>query len=259
MNSKPRVLITGAAGKVGTALWKAWEAEDRFKMTLTDCRPIEGAHSRCERGDLGDYQFVKNLGRDQDVLVHLSYVPEKNVGEDTRELTDIGINMRLFQLAQEAGIKKIVFASTNHVTGWNEHLSNPALFSTTDQIRPDGWYAAMKGMAEVAGRHLVNSEGMRFISIRIGSFTGQSEVDCLRYCSTLLTPRDAVQLFELAVEYEGPERFLITYGASNNIDDDFRGFLDISPAIEELGYQPQDHIAVERHRFLGLRHKPDQA
>ena len=97
---------------------------------------------------------------------------------------------------------------------------------------------------------LVNTEDMRFISVRIGSFTGKSEVDSLRLCSTLLTPRDAVQLFGLAVEYEGPKKFFITYGASDNIDGDFRGFLDISAGIEELGYKPQDHIAAERHRFI---------
>ena len=66
----------------------------------------------------------------------------------------------------------------------------------------------------------------------------------------MLAPVDAVQLFRLAGDYEGPERFLITYGASDNIDGDFRGFLDISAGIEELGYKPQDHIAAEHHRFI---------
>lgn len=250
MKNKSRVLVTGAAGLVGTTLWKAWELEDCYELTLTDCRTIEGASSRCKIGDIKDYDFAKALCGDQDVLVHLAYIPADNVEQDTLELTDIGTNMRLFQLAQEAGIQKIVFASTNHITGWNEHANDPPIFSTVDQINPDGWYAAMKSMAEVAGRNLVNTAGIRFISLRIGSFTGNSEVDCLRYCSTLLTPRDAVQLFSLAVEYEGPKKFFITYGASNNIDGEFRGFLDISPAIREFGYQPQDQIAKERHRFL---------
>lgn len=250
MSNQPRVLITGAAGLIGTTLRKAWEADDRYELTLTDCRAIAETNSRCEIGDITDYAFVENLCRNQDVLVHLAYIHEDNVGQDSPELTDIGTNMRLFHIAQRTGIRKIVFASTNHVTGWNEQLSDPPLFSTVDQIMPDGWYAAMKGMAEVAGRNLVNTAGMRFISLRIGSFTGKPEVDCLRYCSTLLTPRDAVQLFSLAVDYEGPQRYFCSYGASNNIDGDYRGFLDISPAIKELGYQPQDQIAAERHRFI---------
>ena len=250
MTAKPRILLTGAAGTVGTALWQGWEAQGRFDLTLTDRRPIEGARSPSEIGEIGDYAFVEKICADQDVLVHLAYISAANAGQDTLDLTDIGVSMRLFHRAHAAGITKIVLASTNHVTGWNEHLSDPPTFSTADQIMPDGWYGAMKGMAEVAGRNLVNTEDMRFISIRIGSFTGKSEVDSLRLCSTLLTPRDAVQLFGLAVEYEGPENFFITYGVSDNIDGDFRGFLDISAGIEELGYKPQDHIAAERHRFI---------
>ena len=41
-----RVLITGAAGQIGTALWKAWEAEERYELTLADVREIEGARAR---------------------------------------------------------------------------------------------------------------------------------------------------------------------------------------------------------------------
>jgi len=247
--TKPRVLLTGAAGRVGNAFWQGWEAEDRFDLTLTDINPIEGARSRCEIGPLDDLGLVQKICVDQDVLVHLAYRPPANVGQVSGEMTDIGLTMQLFHHAVQAGVKKIVLASTNHVTGWNERLSDPPVFSTTDQIMPDGWYGAMKGMAEVAGRSLVNTEGIRFIAIRIGTFTGKDEVDSLRLCSTLLTPRDGVQLFGLAIEYEGPHKFFITYGASNNIDGDFRGFLDITPGMEEFGYKPQDHIAAERHRF----------
>ena len=148
--------------------------------------------------------------------------------------------MLLFEAAREAGISTIVLASTNHVTGVNERRV-PARLSTGDQFLPDGWYGAMKGMAEIAGRHLVENCAMRFISIRIGSFTGRDQADSLRTCSTLLTPRDCVQLFTLAVDYEGPERYLVTYGTSGNHGTHHPVFLDISAAVDVLGYQPQDN------------------
>ena len=50
-----RVLITGAAGQIGTALRKAWEAEERYELTLADVREIEGARSRVEIGDVRDH------------------------------------------------------------------------------------------------------------------------------------------------------------------------------------------------------------
>ena len=247
--NKPRVLLTGAAGAVGAALRRSWEDENRFELTLTDQHPIEAAASRVEIGDIRDYELTRRLCADQDVLVHLSYLSAENVGQDTTELTDIGLSMRLFHQAAQAGVRKIVYASTNHMSGMNERLYSPPLLCTPDMYRPDGWYGAMKGMAEIAGRYLSDEADLRFISIRIGTFSGRDEPDEPRQCSTLLTPRDCVQLFSRAVEYEGAEKFLVTFGTSGNAEGEHRSFLDISPAIEVLGYCPQDNIMKHRHRF----------
>ena len=71
MTAKPRVLLTGGAGTVGTALWQGWEAQNRFDLTLTDRRPIENSRSHSEIGELADYAFVEKICADQDVLVHV--------------------------------------------------------------------------------------------------------------------------------------------------------------------------------------------
>ena len=49
---KQRVLITGAAGAVGSALWQAWEEQDIYILTLMDINPIEGANSRVVQADI---------------------------------------------------------------------------------------------------------------------------------------------------------------------------------------------------------------
>lgn len=243
---KQRVLITGAAGKVGSALWQAWEKQNTYTLTLMDINPIEGAMSRVEKADIRDYAAMKELCKEQEVLVHLAYVRQDSLGKVPGEVSDIGASMTLFEAAREGGVQKIIYASTNHVSGWNERLNSPPKFSTGDQVRPDSWYGAMKGMAEIAGRYLVDAHGMRFISIRIGTFNGTSEPNDIRHCSTLLTPRDCVQLFGLAVDYEGPVKYLITYGRSANSDGYQQSYLDISGAVEVLGYQPQDNL-VKTH------------
>ena len=248
---KQRVLITGAAGKVGSALWQAWEKQDTYALTLMDINPIVGSSSRVVQADIRDYTEMKKLCQDQDVLVHLAYIRQDSLGKVPGEVSDIGASMNLFEAAREHGIQKIVYASTNHVSGWNERLNSPPRFSTADQFRPDGWYGAMKGMAEIAGRYLVDGHDMRFISIRIGTFNGTSEPSDVRHCSTLLTPRDCVQLFGLAVDYDGPVKYLITYGRSANSDGYQQSFLDISGAVEVLGYQPQDNLVkAHLHKFL---------
>ncbi len=251
MAQKQRVLITGAAGKVGSALWGAWEKEDKYTLTLVDLKVVDGAKSRVEQGDVRDYQRMRELCENQDVLVHLAFVPQVHLGKVPGEVTDIGASMLLFEAAREGGVQKIVFAATNHVTGWNENLNSPPRFSTSAQVRPDSWYGAMKGMTEIAGRYLVDAYDMRFISIRIGTFSGGYEANSLRACSTLLTPRDCAQLFGLAVDYEGPVKYLITYGRSGNATDYQLSFLDISAAVEILGYQPQDNLMkTHLHQFL---------
>lgn len=248
---KQRVLITGAAGKVGSALWHAWEKQDTYTLTLMDINPIEGAMSRVEQADIRDYASMKELCEGQDVVVHLAYVRQDSLGKVLGEVSDIGASMALFEAAREGGVQKIVYASTNHVSGWNERLCSPPRFSTGAQFRPDSWYGAMKGMAEIAGRYLVDAHGMRFISIRIGTFNGTSEPNGIRHCSTLLTPRDCVQLFGLAVDYDGPVKYLITYGRSANSDGYQQSYLDISAAVKVLGYQPQDNLVkTHLHKFL---------
>lgn len=248
---KQRVLMTGAAGTVGTALWKAWEEQGSYTLTLMDINPIAEASSRVVQADIRDYAAMQELCRDHDVLVHLAYIRQDSLGKVSGEVSDIGASMTLFEAAREGGIQKIVYASTNHVSGWNERLDSPPRFSTGDQFRPDGWYGAMKGMVEIAGRYLVDAHGLRFISIRIGSFNGTSEPSGIRHCSTLLTPRDCVQLFSLAVDYVGAVKYLITYGRSANTDGYQQSYLDISGAVEVLGYQPQDNLVkTHLHKFL---------
>ena len=91
----------------------------------------------------------------------LAYIRQDNLGIETGQVSDIGASMYLFEAARQCGVQKIVYASTNHVSGWNEKLSTPPRYSTGDQFRPDGWYGAMKGMAEIAGRYLVDAHNMQ--------------------------------------------------------------------------------------------------
>ena len=241
MNTQKRILVTGAAGSVGTTLHRAWEKRKDYELTCCDIRDSQNDNSSFKIADVRDYNQMKELCTEQDVLVHLAYVPQNHLGKQKDEISDINANILLFEAAREAGIQRIVFASTNHVTGMNER-EMPARLSTGDQFRPDSWYGAMKGMAEIAGKYLTENYDMSFFSIRIGSYTGKDIADTLRTCSTLITPRDCIQLFTLAVDYSGSEKYLITYGTSGNYSSHHQSFLDITGAMEILGYQPQDNL-----------------
>jgi uronate dehydrogenase len=247
-DSKPRVVMTGAAGNVGTTLWQAWEAEDNYELTLSDVQPIDQAGSRTEVGDVCDLGFMRKICQDQDVLVHLAFFRGEESAPDSDGMSDIGMTLALFETARKAGIGRIVFASTNKVNAGGEHSGGGPVY-TTDRFEPEGWYAAMKGMGEIGGRMMVNGGDMRFIAIRIGTYSGETEPGNLRACGYLLSPRDCVQLFGLAVDYEGPERFIVTYGTSGNSWGHHCGPLDIGPAVDILGYKPQDNMMQFRSKF----------
>ena len=245
---RKKVLLAGASGRIGAALWPAWEAENRYDLTLVDINKVEGASSRVEVGDLRDHGFASRVCAGQDVLISLAFIRDAHVGEPDGGMTDIGMQMQLFEIAHRADVGKIIYASSNHASGWNEQTDPPTL-STVDQINPDGWYGAMKCMAEAAGKYLVNVCGRRFIAFRIGTFHGTSEPESLRRCSTLLAPVDAVQLFSLAIDYEGPDKFVLAYAASENVFGEHTGFLDLTQAKEILGYKPEVNMMSFRSKF----------
>ena len=254
MKSPKRILVTGAAGSIGTTLCSAWGKNRNYILTRCDIRQRDDKKEPIEFADIRDYARMKELCLNQDILVHLAYVPQNFLGKEHCETSDIGANITLFEAARESGIQRIIFASTNHVTGVNER-SFPAQLSTGDQFRPDSWYGAMKGMAEIAGRYLVDHSDMTFFSFRIGSFDGKNQAETMRTCSTLLTPRDCIQLFSRAIDYNGPERYLVTYGTSGNYSSHHMGYLDITGAINVLGYCPEDNL-LEKDGHRHLSQKP---
>ena len=90
MAEKKRVLITGGAGKIGSTLWGAWEKEDKYTLTLVDLKEADSTQSRVELGDVRDYQRLRELCKDQDVVVHLALVTSDQFGKVPGEVTDIG-------------------------------------------------------------------------------------------------------------------------------------------------------------------------
>ena len=129
---RPRVLITGAAGSVGRNLWQGWEAAGCYDLTLTDRQQIEGSNSRMEIGDIADKDLVCRLCEGQDVLVHLAYIPHKPLAD----VTDIGVAMQLFEAASAAGVKRIIYASSNSAIGMNEHARLAKLKAKLKELEP---------------------------------------------------------------------------------------------------------------------------
>lgn len=243
MPHKQMILITGAAGYIGKFLREAFR--DRYALRLTDLRPAEGEDIIL--ADMSDMDAMLDVTRDVDTVVHLAAHPGDR--DFITELLPVNITgtYNVFEAARRNGVKRIVYASTNHVI--DGHAKDR--YVTADMaIRPDSMYAVSKSFGESLGCFYADRHGLSVVCLRIGSPLPDEHPSLKtnrRSLSTWLSIRDMVQLFGLCIDVEGL-KFEIFHGISANS----RRYWDIYHAQRVLGYQPQDNaeqfaVHVEAH------------
>ena len=225
-----RVLITGAAGTVGSVL-RAGLQGCYNHLRVSDIAPLgeAGDGEEIVMADMLDDAALDKAMAGVDCVVHLAGVGDENDWDRILSLTIDGC-FRVFDAARRAGVRRIVYASSNHVIGF--HRRNKPL-DTDAPYRPDGRYGVSNVFGEVLGRMYADKYGLSVACIRIGSFRPKPEDR--RQLMTWISHRDTVQLFRRCIDY--PDfRFFSVYGVSNNT----RSIWDNSK-VDWLGYRPQDN------------------
>src|ERR1700731_3739987 len=112
-----RVLITGAAGAIGTALRNGLRGAWRH-LRLTDAKPIANptANEECIVADISDRAAIERLMDGVAAVVHLAGVGGDYSLEDLFRVNARGM-FDVFEAARLAGVQRIVFASNNHAFG----------------------------------------------------------------------------------------------------------------------------------------------
>lgn len=224
-----RVLITGAAGKLGTILRQG--LRKRFDMLrLLDIAPL-GAGEPGEElvtADVRDASAVTEAMADVDATVHLAGIPHEDTFEHILQTNMIGA-YHVFEAARRQECGRIVLASSLHVTGFYDARER---IGPNVPLRPDSFYGLSKAFAENLGRLYADKHALEVVCLRIGSLAQQPTTP--RHLSTWLSPRDAVELFYCALT-ASDVGFTVAYGASANR----RGWWDLDSA-KRLGYQPAD-------------------
>jgi len=224
-----RLLITGAAGGVGTMLRSGLHGV-ADEMRLVDLRPIDGEDVMV--GDITDLAFARRAIAGCDACVHLAAIPvEAPFGQILH--SNIQGAWAVFEAARLEGCERIVFASSNHATGFypiTRHIT------TTDPVRPDTYYGVSKVFGEALGSMYHDKFGLRVACIRIGSALTEPADE--RHLSTWLSPGDLARLVTACLT--SPDLgFAVVYGVSRNR----RGWWDLEPG-RRLGYEPQDDSEV---------------
>src|SRR5579872_1112929 len=113
-----RILITGAAGQIGSAL-RAGLRGSYPLLRLADIASlgtIEAGEEHC-KADIRDIVSVEKIMTDIDCVVHLAGVPEEASWDKVLPLNIEGC-YNVFEAARRQGVKRVIFASSNHAVGF---------------------------------------------------------------------------------------------------------------------------------------------
>lgn len=264
--AKKRILITGAAGYVASRMLPSFRG--RYDLTLLDST-VEPSPDRAHTGSgpVAGVQVANLLDPDRssyshhfegvDTVVHLAYIRRRGEPidqyESQRENVDMAYNV--FRAAYDAGVERVVAASSNHAANWYE----PALLQPRKMESLDPYDLPLShnfyGWSKATYEHLgflfacgAFGRKMGMVLVRIGSpgemdigRSSSNETGLKRGLGSYLSQRDQIQLFTKAIETENIENehgvpWHVVYGISNNT----RAYWSLVNARRVLGYSPED-------------------
>lgn len=225
-----RILLTGAAGGLGKVLRQRLQPFTR-QLRLSDICEMpaaEGAHEDVVVCDLADKLAVDALVADCDAIVHFGGVSTERSFEDILGANIAGV-FHLYEAARRHGVKRVIFASSNHVIGFYRQTER---LDGRSPHRPDSYYGLSKAYGEDLASFYFDRYGIETVSIHIGS--SFPEPQNVRMLDTWLSYDDLVQLIERGL-YADKVGHTVVYGASAN-----RNVWWDNRHAEHLGYQPKD-------------------
>ncbi|GHA15327.1 NAD-dependent epimerase/dehydratase family protein [Streptomyces echinoruber] len=224
------VLLTGAAGGLGT-LMRGLLPEYGYTLRLLDVRPVEGEPDAIT-ADLADLDALREAVRGVDAIIHLAGISLEAPFEKILKANIEG-TYHLYEAAREKGVRRIVFASSNHAVGCTPRpRDGDPLIPVDTPRRPDTFYGLSKSFGEDLAQLYWDKHGIETVSVRIGSCF--PEPTSVRMLSLWLSPADGARLFHAALT--APDvGHTVVYGSSANT----RLWWDLSTA-RALGYEPRD-------------------
>lgn len=243
------LLLTGAAGGIGTML-RELLPEHGYRLRLFDVRPVDSA-PEAVTADLHDRATLAEAVRGVDAVVHLAGIPAEAPWERILR-ANIDGTTRLYEAVREAGVPRVVYASSNHAVGFTP-LPAPgeASIPAGTPHRPDTFYGLSKAFGEDLAQLYWDRYGVETVSLRIGScFRKPANV---RQLGIWLSPEDCARLVHAALTAEDVGHTVV-YGSSANT----RLVWDLSGA-RALGYVPRDDSEAYAPGLLAAQGEPDPA
>ncbi len=221
------VLLTGAGGDVGgriTPLLKVIYPG----LVLSDMKPISNDHGLPFRlANVSNMAEVQAAVTGIEGIIHLGGFSVEGPWETILNANIIGC-YNVFEAARQAGVKRIIFASSNHAAGF--YPRDETIPAEAPPL-PDTRYGVSKAFGEALGAMYALKHGIGVTSLRIGN-VGEKPLD-VRRLAIMLHPEDLVQLVRIGLEHPDIVNEVF-YGVSGNT----RSWYDNSRA-EAYGYKPK--------------------
>lgn len=253
MDTKRNVLVTGAAGGIGSYFA---QHHDPQKYTLRlmvrgDEKPdqIEAIRPFGEivTGDLSDLPALKTFCEGMDTVVHMA--GQANSSATFRDLLDANIigTYHIFAAAKAANCRRVIYASSIHaVSGYPADVQ----VKTHEPVNPGDLYGVSKCFGEALCRYMAEKEGVSAIALRIGAFHSEEKAydsDAVSIMDAYVSHRDLHQLICRCIDDE-----TITYAVFHGLSNNRFKRLDISDAREKVGYVPVDDVTAVNPRLKDL-------
>ncbi|MDQ6931088.1 MAG: NAD(P)-dependent oxidoreductase [Candidatus Eremiobacteraeota bacterium] len=249
-----KIAVTGSGGTIGSQLCADLERD--HQLVRVDLANAD------VNADVRDLEAMRKALRGCETVVHLAGAVAVDAAWEDVYGTNIGGTYNVYEAARENGLRRIIFASSNHAVGMNEVQNAPRIYEpgfgrvvgVDDPYRPDGLYGVWKAFGEVLGRLYSDKYGLQVSCIRIGSITREDdpkdesvrnssdwlnltdEEKFKRYAATWMSHRDFASLVRAILARDVP--FAVVYGVGDNAT----RFWDLEPGRAIYGFWPKDGV-----------------
>src|SRR5215212_9385660 len=230
------VLLTGAAGRIGTAFREAHGEDYRFRLADLDTGTLAdtpGADHDVVRLDIADADACRDACTGVDTVIHLAADASTEADWESSLLpNNIQGVVNVFRAASEADCLRVVFASSVHAVGG---LQDEAVADDAPP-RPVNLYGASKAFGEAVAA-TYSAGGLSGIAIRIGAYDASwfHESGDATAAMAYVSARDLNDLLVRCIETE-----YIPYAVVAGISDNARKRFDLIQTKRLLGYAPRD-------------------
>ncbi|MEJ0011215.1 MAG: NAD(P)-dependent oxidoreductase [Bauldia sp.] len=223
-----RILITGGAGGVATGLRPL--LRPHYLVRLSDQRPVADLVAGEEEApaSLGDLAALRRAVAGCDGVVHLGGYAYEAEWETILASNIVGVH-NVFEAARLEGVRRIVFASSNHAMGFYPKAET---IPVDVSVRPDSRYGLSKAFGEALGSLYADKYGAEVLSIRIGHVVAKPFDR--RRLAIWISRRDLAQLIRIGLDHPDVKNDIV-YGMSDN-----RRAWWTNERAEALGYRPVD-------------------